>query len=82
MSAGLPVIASSFPLWREIIEGNACGICVDPLDEVAIAKAIEYIVENPYKAQHMGENGLKAVQEKYNWDNQELKLLQMYKALT
>jgi len=29
MAAGIPVIASNIPSWRVIIEGNACGLCVD-----------------------------------------------------
>src|SRR5690606_27542083 len=46
MSAGLPVIASNFPLWREIVESNDCGICVDPLDSEQIAAAIDFLAEN------------------------------------
>ena len=78
MCAGIPVIASDFPLWREIIGGNNCGLLVDPLDPAAIAKAIDYLVENPREAQRMGQNGRRAVKERYNWESEEKKLLRFY----
>jgi glycosyltransferase involved in cell wall biosynthesis len=78
MSAGIPVIASDFPLWREIILGNDCGLLVDPFDPAAIAKAIDYFVSNPKEAQRMGANGRKAVNERYNWDIEERKLFAFY----
>jgi len=78
MSAAVPVIASDFPLWREIIEGNDCGICVDPEQPEAIAKAINYLVQNPVRAREMGENGRKAVQNTYNWPAEERKLVDLY----
>ncbi|MEO7494689.1 MAG: glycosyltransferase family 4 protein [Massilia sp.] len=78
MSSGIAVIASNFPLWREIIEGNECGICVDPFDPTAIAAAIDYLVTHPEIAKAMGENGRKAVLEKYNWGVQANKLTHFY----
>lgn len=81
MSAGVPVIASNFPLWREIVEGNACGLCVDPSDPVAIAQAIDYLVREPLEAEKMGRNGQYAVEKKYNWLIEEKKLLDLYRAL-
>jgi glycosyltransferase involved in cell wall biosynthesis len=38
MSAGLPIITSNFPVWREIVEGNECGLCVDPLIQKPLVK--------------------------------------------
>jgi glycosyltransferase involved in cell wall biosynthesis len=81
MSAGLPVIASNFPLWREIIEGNDCGICVDPEQPAEIAEAIDYLATHPERAMQMGVNGRVAVQERYNWDNEVPKLLELYSRL-
>lgn len=81
MYAGLPVIASNFPLWREIIDGNSCGMCVNPLDLKDIARAIDYLVQNPHEAERMGQNGQRAVQEKYNWSTEVRKLLQLYMTL-
>jgi glycosyltransferase involved in cell wall biosynthesis len=80
MSSGIPVIASNFPLWRDIIDGSRCGICVDPLDPKAIAAAIDYLVGHPDIAQSMGENGRKAVLEKYNWDVEATRLADFYGA--
>lgn len=81
MSAGLPVIASDFPLWRDIIAGNHCGLCVDPLDPGAIGEAVRSLVASPDRAQAMGENGRSAVISKYNWQNEETKLLEFYQGL-
>jgi glycosyltransferase involved in cell wall biosynthesis len=81
MSAGVPVIGSDFPLWKTIIEGNQCGLCVDPLDPHAIASAIDYLITHPEEAEQMGRNGQKAVLEQYNWDNEEQKLLIFYNLL-
>jgi len=78
MSAGLPVIASHFPLWREIIEGNDCGVCVDPMDPEAIAVAIDELTRDTKKAESLGTNGRRAVLEKYNWPVEEKKLLCFY----
>jgi len=81
MAAGLPVIASNFPLWRQIVEGNNCGICVDPLNSAEISQAIQWILDNPEQAQEMGRNGYKAVVEKYNWDVEAVKLKKLYQDL-
>lgn len=81
MMAGLPVIASNFPLWREIIEGNRCGICVDPTKPEDIVKAVEYLIDHPEESQRMGENGRKAVLEKYNWEMEGKKILKLYNKL-
>lgn len=82
MSSGIPVIASNFPLWRDIIEGNHCGICVDPLDPKEIAAAIDYLVTHTQAAKEMGENGSRAVLEKYNWSVQANKLTDFYGAIS
>lgn len=78
MMNGLPVVASNFPLWKKIIESNNCGICVNPKEPKEVAKAIKYLIENPKKSREMGGNGKKAIFEKYNWQEESKKLLEVY----
>lgn len=78
MAAGIPVVASNFPLWKSIIEDGQCGLCVDPLNPDEIAKAIRYILDHPTEAAEMGQNGRRLVNEKYNWDREKRKLVAFY----
>lgn len=81
MSAGLPVIASDFPLWRPFVEDVGCGICVDPLDPRAIARAIHSVIDDPQAAEAMGARGRAAVEERFNWEPEGRKLLELYAEL-
>ncbi|SDN02598.1 Glycosyltransferase involved in cell wall bisynthesis [Fictibacillus solisalsi] len=81
MAAGIPSIASNFPLWEDFVIGNQCGLCVDPLDEEAIANAMKWLIEHPEEARQMGENGRKAVIEKYNWEKESQELVALYERL-
>lgn len=81
MASGLPVVASNFPYWKDIIEKFECGICVNPLDTEEIKKALTFLAENPEICKKMGQNGRKAVLEKFNWNNEEIKLFDFYAKL-
>ncbi len=81
MSAGIPVVASNFPLWRRIIEDVRCGLLVDPLGPKAISEAIEYLLTHPKEAEEMGRHGREAVIKRYNWENEEKMFLQLYRDL-
>lgn len=81
MAAGLPVVASRFPLWERIITECQCGLTVDPLSPREIAEAVGHLVAHPEEAQRMGRNGREAVQQRYNWETEAKKLLDLYSRL-
>ena len=81
MAAGIPVIASNFPLWQKIIDKYNCGICCNPFDIDQITSSIKYIIENPQIALEMGSNGRRAVETELNWENEEIKLISIYNKL-
>lgn len=81
MGAGLPVIASDFPLWRNIIGGAGCGIFVDPQNPAQIAQAIEYTLTHPREAEEMGRRGRAAVAERFNWKFESQKLVGLYQQI-
>lgn len=81
MAAGVPVIASDFPLWREIVKGTGCGLVVDPQNPAAIARAIEHVLTHPEEAEAMGRRGREAAAKHYNWENEERNLCRLYERL-
>ena len=81
MAAGLPLIASDFPLWREMLQGIECTLFVNPLDPRQIADAIEYLMTHDREAEEMGMRGQAAIFERFNWNTQAEKLVNLYTGL-
>ena len=78
MSAGLPIVLSDFPLWNEIVETHKCGVCVNPKDPNRIAHAVAQLLDDPTVARKMGENGVNAIEEVFNWKSESFKLFKLY----
>ena len=81
MAAGMPVIASDFPLWREIVTDAGCGLLVNPEDAPAIAAAINRLLGDESMARQMGEAGRQAVLSRYSWSAEAQKLVALYAQL-
>jgi glycosyltransferase involved in cell wall biosynthesis len=63
----------------QMIAGETeAGIVVDPADPNQIADAIQRLVQDPVLAHRLGENGMRAVAERFNWDKQWPKLRDLY----
>lgn len=81
MAAGVPVIASDFPVWREIVDEAGCGITVDPHDVDALAGAMRWLFDHPDEAAAMGQRGRDAVRQRFSWAREAEELLAFYERL-
>jgi glycosyltransferase involved in cell wall biosynthesis len=81
MAAGLPVIASDFVYWRELLAPIGCATFVDPLDPAEIAAGIDDLLADENRAAEMGRRGARAVRERLNWEQEAPKLLALYERL-
>lgn len=81
MAAGLPVIATDFNLWDSILKEARAGITVNPNNLEEMVKAISNLISDTDYAVTLGKNGRKYVFEKYNWNNEEKKLLDIYQKI-
>lgn len=81
MAAGLPVIASDFPLWRKLVIGKNCGLVVDPQNPKQIGEAITHLLSHPEEAEQMGRNGRAVVLAQCSWEAEKGKLLSLYERL-
>jgi hypothetical protein len=81
MAAGLPVIASDFPTFREILDDGRCGLLIPPQGPQALAEAIAWVLAHPDEAAAMGERGRRRVEQRYTWQAESEKLLALYQRL-
>ena len=81
MAAGLPIVCSDMGFVKAIIGEVQCGLLAEVGNPEAHAAAILHLLKHPEQRQKMGENGWRAVLEKYNWENEARRLLEFYQRL-
>jgi glycosyltransferase involved in cell wall biosynthesis len=82
MAAGVPVVASDLPGMSRIVRDTGCGVLCDGSDPASIAAALRGLVDDPVTRRSMGERGLAAAHESFNWERQADVLLGEYERLT
>lgn len=69
MEVALPLVLPKLPVYEKLVEEYNCGVLVDINDEKSIEEGVKYLVENKNQAYQMGQNGRRAVIEKYSWNH-------------
>lgn len=82
MGMGMPFIISDFTYNRGFLEKYRAGLLVDPENPDEIAEKINYLFDHPDEAKKMGEIGREAFEKEFNWNVEELKLLDLYKTVS
>jgi len=78
MSMGKPVIVSSAKPLKRIIEETRAGLVYPSGDSDALAQAVITLYKDKDLAEELGKAGEKAVEKKYNWENESKKLIELY----
>ena len=81
MAAGLPVLASDFPLWRNLILTEHVGVVADPTNVLALTEAARSLLDDPLAAAEMGRRGRSLAQQQHNWRVEALALQRLYEEL-
>jgi glycosyltransferase involved in cell wall biosynthesis len=79
--AGLPVIASDMPFWRQLLDGNPAVIFVDLDKPAAIAAAVAQLAADPRAAHALGLAGAAHARARFDWSAEGQRLVAAYDML-
>jgi glycosyltransferase involved in cell wall biosynthesis len=81
MACGLPVIAARLPLMERYVNDCGGGLLYDSTHPEELAHCVLELLADPERRRRMGENGLRAVQDRWNWEKMEGVLFGIYESL-
>jgi len=77
MAMGIPVVAFNVSSMPEMIVDGETGYLVPLGDTAAFTEKVKILIENPQLRVSLGENARKRVQERFNWEHQFSKFMQL-----
>lgn len=82
LAAGLAVVATDVPLWRQLLDGADCATWVPPGDPGSVVAALRRYDSDPDLLRRHAEAGRALVLERFRWDHEEHVLLDLYRSLS
>lgn len=70
MALGLPQVTNAGPGVKEIVEANACGLCIDPKSIESIGQAVRQLLENDGQRRSFSVNARDRHLRTYNYESQ------------
>jgi len=81
MSFGKPVIVSDAIPTKRIVEKERCGLVFKDRDPRSLSSAIIELYENKEFCKELGNRGKRAIESKYNWERESIKLIEVLNRL-
>lgn len=81
MAAGLPIVASDIPGYRDVARDGVEAVLVTPGDPDALVAGVARVLNHPALSEALGERGKQRAAE-YDWDNVTQRILALYREVT
>jgi len=81
MMYSTPVLTSNFASYRKYVEDEKAGMMVDPENIDQVVDACNTMLSNPEELREMGQRGMVAVRDRYNWTSEFKEILHCYQDL-
>ena len=78
LAAGVPVVQPESGVFPELLEMTGGGVLCEPNNAEALAAALERLLLDPDRARQLGEQGRKAVHEKFHIEQTAGDLMRIY----
>ena len=78
MAAGLPIVASDLPPMRRVLHETQAGVLFQPGDQASLAATTVALLRDHAMRRRLADNGRRAATEKYNWREDEKRLLEIF----
>jgi glycosyltransferase involved in cell wall biosynthesis len=82
MALRRPVIVSDVKPLQRVVHDTDSGLVIPAGDHEAMANAVRKLYRHPETRAEFGENGRRAVEDRYNWENEAGTLRDVYRGLT
>lgn len=68
MAMSRPVVVTDVGPLRRVVDDSDAGLVARPSDPASFAVALVELATDPERARRLGENGRRAVEDRYHWD--------------